>query len=62
MNLQKNLFGGMTAAIIALPLGLAFGVASGLGPTAGIYGAIILGFSLRFLEEQLLKFLDQQVL
>lgn len=44
MNFQKNLFGGMTAAIIALPLGLAFGVASGLGPTAGIYGAIILGF------------------
>ncbi|MCF7822417.1 MAG: SulP family inorganic anion transporter [Mariprofundaceae bacterium] len=34
----------MTAAIIALPLGLAFGVASGLGPTAGLYGAIILGF------------------
>jgi SulP family sulfate permease len=44
MNLQKNLFGGITAAIIALPLGLAFGVASGMGPTAGIYGAIILGF------------------
>jgi len=44
MNLQKNLFGGMTAAIIALPLGLAFGVASGLGATAGIYGAIVLGF------------------
>jgi SulP family sulfate permease len=44
INLQKNLFGGLTAAIIALPLGLAFGVASGLGPTAGIYGAIILGF------------------
>ncbi|MCF6309129.1 MAG: SulP family inorganic anion transporter [Sulfurimonas sp.] len=44
LNLQKNLFGGMTAAIIALPLGLAFGVASGLGATAGIYGAIILGF------------------
>jgi len=44
MNLQKNLFGGLTAAIIALPLGLAFGVASGLGAAAGIYGAIILGF------------------
>jgi len=44
MNLQKNLFGGITAAIIALPLGLAFGVASGMGATAGIYGAIILGF------------------
>ena len=44
LKLQENLFGGLTAAIIALPLGLAFGVASGLGPTAGIYGAIILGF------------------
>lgn len=44
LNIQKNLFGGMTAAIIALPLGLAFGVASGLGAAAGIYGAIILGF------------------
>jgi len=44
MNIQKNLFGGLTAAIIALPLGLAFGVASGMGATAGIYGAIILGF------------------
>ncbi len=44
MNLQKNLFAGITTAIIALPLGLAFGVASGLGPTAGLYGAIVLGF------------------
>lgn len=44
LNLKGNLFGGMTAAVIALPLGLAFGVASGLGPSAGLYGAIILGF------------------
>ena len=44
MEVKKNLFGGLTAAVIALPLGLAFGVASGLGATAGIYGAIILGF------------------
>ncbi|MFT7004001.1 MAG: SulP family sulfate permease [Sulfurimonas sp.] len=44
MNIKQNLFGGITAAVIALPLGLAFGVASGLGATAGIYGAIILGF------------------
>ncbi|MFQ5353764.1 MAG: SulP family inorganic anion transporter [Thermodesulfobacteriota bacterium] len=43
-NIQGNIFGGITAAIIALPLGLAFGVASGLGATAGIYGAIVLGF------------------
>ncbi|WP_373035957.1 SulP family inorganic anion transporter [Sulfurimonas sp.] len=44
MNIKQNLLGGITAAVIALPLGLAFGVASGLGATAGIYGAIILGF------------------
>jgi SulP family sulfate permease len=43
-NIRGNIFGGITAAVIALPLGLAFGVASGLGATAGIYGAIILGF------------------
>ena len=48
-NIQKNFFGGITAAIIALPLALAFGVASGLGATAGIYGAIILGFFASFL-------------
>lgn len=44
LNIKGNIFGGVTAAIIALPLSLAFGVASGLGATAGIYGAIILGF------------------
>lgn len=44
MDIKGNLFGGMTAAVIALPLALAFGVASGLGATAGLYGAIVLGF------------------
>ena len=33
---------GLTAAIIALPMGLAFGLQSGLGPQAGLYTAIIL--------------------
>ncbi len=39
-----DLVGGLTAAIVALPIALAFGVASGLGPAAGIYGAITCGF------------------
>jgi sulfate permease, SulP family len=43
-NLRGDLFGGLTAAVVALPLALAFGVASGAGPIAGLYGAIILGF------------------
>ena len=43
-NLRGDFFGGLTAAIVALPLALAFGVSSGLGPLAGLYGAIIVGF------------------
>jgi len=38
-----DLLGGLMAAIVALPLCLAFGVASGLGAAAGLYGAITLG-------------------
>lgn len=42
---RGDLFGGVTAAIIALPLALAFGVASGAGAAAGLFGAILLGFA-----------------
>ncbi|QZZ23422.1 SulP family inorganic anion transporter [Leptothermofonsia sichuanensis E412] len=43
-NLRGDLFGGVTAAIVALPLALAFGVASGAGAISGLYGAIVVGF------------------
>ncbi|MBE7382810.1 MAG: SulP family inorganic anion transporter [Leptolyngbya sp. SIO1E4] len=43
-NLRGDFFGGLTAAIVALPLALAFGVASGVGPIAGLYGAMCVGF------------------
>ena len=43
-NLRGDLFGGLTAGIVALPLALAFGVSSGLGPDAGLYGAILISF------------------
>lgn len=42
-NLRGDLFGGVTAAVVSLPLALAFGVASGAGPMAGLYGAVIVG-------------------
>jgi SulP family sulfate permease len=44
-NLQGDLFGGVTAGVVALPLALGFGVASGLenGAAAGLYGAIAVG-------------------
>jgi SulP family sulfate permease len=39
-----DIYGGLTAAVIALPLALSFGVASGAGASAGLYGAIAVGF------------------
>lgn len=42
-HLSGDIFGGLTAAIVALPLALAFGVQSGMGAIAGLYGAICLG-------------------
>src|SRR5215468_12073695 len=41
--LRGDFFGGVAAGVVALPLALAFGVASGLGPAAGLYGAIATG-------------------
>ncbi len=43
-NLQGDIFGGVTAAVIALPMALAFGVASGAGAVAGLWGAVLIGF------------------
>ena len=43
-NLKGDMFGGLTAGIVALPLALAFGEASGAGPIAGLWGAIFVGF------------------
>ena len=43
-TLRGDLFGGVTSMIVALPVALAFGVASGLGAAAGLYGAIAVGF------------------
>jgi len=43
-NIRGDIFGGVTAGVVALPLALAFGEASGAGPIAGLWGAIIVGF------------------
>ena len=43
-NIKGDLFGGFTAGIVALPLALAFGASSGLGASAGLYGAIFVSF------------------
>ncbi|MEO1428121.1 MAG: SulP family inorganic anion transporter [Cyanobacteria bacterium J06632_19] len=45
-NLRGDLFGGLTAAIVALPLALAFGVSVSPenGAIMGLYGAVFIGF------------------
>ena len=43
-KLRGDALGGITAAVVALPLSLAYGVASGMGAAAGLYGAIAVGF------------------
>lgn len=47
MNVREilnNAIVGLTVSILSLPMAIAFGVASGLGPSAGLYAAIIGGF------------------
>ncbi len=43
-TIRGDIYGGVTAAVVALPLALAFGVVSGVGAIAGLYGAIAVGF------------------
>lgn len=40
---RGDVAGGLTAAVVALPLALAFAVASGVDPKAGLYTAIVAG-------------------
>ena len=42
--MRGDILGGVTAAVVSLPVALAFGLAAGLDPAAGIYGAIAVGF------------------
>src|SRR6202142_671690 len=40
----KDLVAGVTVGLVALPLAMAFAIASGLTPQAGIYCAVVTGF------------------
>jgi SulP family sulfate permease len=43
-DFRKDLVAGLTVAIVALPLSMALGVASGVNPARGLYTAIVGGF------------------
>src|SRR5258706_6014632 len=44
-----DLIAGITVGLVALPLAMAFSIASGLTPQAGIYCAIVTGFLISLL-------------
>jgi SulP family sulfate permease len=39
-----DLLAGITVRLVALPLAMAFGIASGVTPQAGLYTAVVAGF------------------
>jgi len=41
---RGDFFGGLTSMVVMLPIALGFGIASGMGAAAGLYGAIVTGF------------------
>jgi SulP family sulfate permease len=43
-SFRKDIFAGLTVAIVALPLSMAIAVASGVAPEKGLYTAVIGGF------------------
>lgn len=45
----KDLFAGVTVGIVALPLAMAFAIASGVTPDKGLYTAIVAGFLISLL-------------
>jgi SulP family sulfate permease len=40
----QDVIAGLTVGLVALPLAMAFGIASGVTPQAGIYTAVVAGF------------------
>ena len=47
--LGRDISAGLTVGMVALPLAMAFGIASGVPPEAGLYTAIIAGFIISLL-------------
>jgi len=43
-KLSQDLIAGLTVGLVALPLAMAFAIASGVPPQAGIYTAVVAGF------------------
>src|SRR5258707_15613309 len=44
IGLAQDCIAGLTVGLVALPLAMAFGIASGVTPQAGLYTAVVAGF------------------
>ncbi len=47
--LRGDLLAGLTVGIVALPVAMAFGIASGVAPAKGLFTSIVAGFLISFL-------------
>ena len=54
----SDLVAGLTVGLVALPLAMAFGIASGVPPQAGIYTAVVAGFLISALGGSAFKSVD----
>jgi hypothetical protein len=54
-----DLIAGVTVGLVALPLAMAFAIASGLTPQAGIYCAVVTGFLIPHWADQRRKSADR---
>ena len=43
-NITTDLLSGMVIGVILVPTAMAYGIIAGVGPAAGLYGAIVIGF------------------
>src|SRR4051812_21320815 len=49
VQLTQDLLAGLIVGVVAIPLALAFGIASGVTPAEGLYSAVIGGFIISLL-------------
>jgi len=57
-----DLVAGVTVGLVALPLAMAFAIASGVPPQAGLYCAVIAGFLISALAVRECRLADRQEL
>ena len=43
-NITTDLLSGIVVGVILVPTAMAYGIIAGVGPAAGLYGAIVIGF------------------